>query len=93
MGYAGPKLRPYPVHHPVDVITHGLAAKAQSSIALAEKHRVTRPIMLRAVLMCFPVNLDDEPASMANEIQKVAAKGSLPSEVATFGTQPSQAFP
>jgi len=93
VGYASRKLRPDPIHHPVDVIPHSFIGEAQGPVAFAQKHRVTSPIMVPAVFMRLPVHLDDQPASVADKVQEISAKGRLPSKVSALGAQPSEVFP
>ena len=88
MGNTSRKLGPDAIHHPVEVIPHRLVAESDGSIAFAEKHRVACPVMVRAVLMRLPIDLDHQPAPVTNKVQKIAAKGRLPSEMAALGAQP-----
>ncbi len=85
MGYAGPKLHPDTFHHAIEVIPHRHIGEPQRPIAFAKKHGVADLIMLDAVLMGPPIDLDDQPAPVADKVEKIAAEGSLPAEVPALG--------
>ena len=84
---------PSPTRGDLEVIPHGLVAEPQSPIPLAAKHAIPHTVMLHTVLVRPPVDLDHQPASVADKVEKIAAKGGLTSKMPPLGAHSPKAFP
>jgi hypothetical protein len=94
-GGAGKAGRTHLFDHSIQLISNSQVIEPKRQQTLARQDCVADAILSRAIRggMRTAVNLDDDPARPAKEIQKVATHWSLPAEMQTIPTETTQRHP
>jgi len=88
-------MHPHVLNYNFQFISNGEVRVTQRPPSLSRQYSVPNPILARPILIVVrrPIDLDDQEAIDASEIENIASQRGLPSEVETLSPQGAQRHP